>query len=186
MAQVYEQRIQYRRYEDRRVAMMLTIYELLFDLPPGKGRDKMILRAIQKNFKVDRAAFVSLNGAPGRVAELEATVGDWTTGDGAPIEIRGKGLERILSLHKSVDGALSFESVRKPEMFSSEVWDSLWKEGIGSSARALLSIEIRPKNSLNRLIWLQQTASSREWSSRDRDLIEEIAALLARVSDKDA
>ena len=186
MAQVYEQRIRYRRYEDRRVAMMLTIHELLFEMQPGKKRDEMILKAIRDNFKVDRAAFISMSNTLAKTAELRATVGDWTTGDGATMQIGGRGFERLLSLHKDVDGALSFESVRKPDRFSQETWDSLWREGMGGPARALLSLEIRPKKSLKRLIWLQQTSSSREWSSRDRDLIEEIADLLARALDKDA
>jgi hypothetical protein len=49
-----------------------------------------------------------------------------------------------------------------------------------------MSVEIRPTKRRGRLIWLQLTGSTREWSSRDRDLIEEVAALLARALDKDA
>ena len=183
MAQVYEQRTQFRRYTDRRGALMLAVYELLFDLPRSPKRDERILEAILRNYGVDRAALVSLEDhSPGSRGVLATTVGSW---DGQR-NIQGKGFEQLLTLHREVYSALTFESVRRPTQFSTEEWDSLWTDALGGSARALLSMEIRPKTAAPKLIWLQQTISSREWSSRDRELIEEVAELLARADDKKA
>ncbi len=162
---------------------MLAIYELLFDLPRGVTRDEKILEAILRNYGVDRAALISLDeSSPGAQGWVDTAVGNW---DGQP-DIEGRGFHRLLTLHREVDSALTFESVRKPPQFSTEEWESLWSGALGGSARALLSMEIRPKTSRPRLIWLQQTASSREWGSRDRELIEEISLLLARADDKKA
>ena len=60
------------------------------------------------------------------------------------------------------------------------------EEGIGAPARALLSVPMRPTKSPARLLWLMQVHSTREWSSRDRDLSEELIQLLARAADKGA
>lgn len=183
MAQVYEQRTQFRRFTDRRGALMLAVYEILFDLPRGANRDGRILEAILRNYGVDRAAFVSLDtNPPGGRGVLATAVGSW---NGQQV-IQGRGFDQLLALHREVDGALTFESVRRPTQFSPEEWDSLWSEALGGASRALLSMEVRPSTSAPKLIWLQQILSSREWSSRDRELIEEVAALLARAEDKKA
>jgi hypothetical protein len=113
-------------------------------------------------------------------------VGDRKKSDDAgALSVGGKGFEQLMALHDTVSGALSFERVRKPELFAADAWDSLWKEGLGALAHALLSIRIVPARAPLRLLWLQQLSSSREWGSRDRDLIEEVAEVLARVADKE-
>jgi hypothetical protein len=48
---------------------------------------------------------------------------------------------------------------------------------------ALLSIEILPHKAPQEVLWLLQTNYSREWSSRDRELAEEIAVLIAKARD---
>ena len=179
-----EKRINFRRYEDRRLAVMFAVYEILFDMKPGNERDEMILKAIVTNFKVDRAAFIGFENSSERIARLVVSVGDFKDAEKST-PIMGNGFDRLLNLHRDVVGALCFESVRKPEAFSREAWESLWNEVLGGSVRALLSMEIRPKKRAGCFIWLQQTGSSREWSSRDRDLIEELSNLLARAWDKD-
>lgn len=176
-----EKRVVYRRYEDRRVAMMLAVHEILFEYAPGPSRDKKILAAIGENYQVDRVAVV--NVSVGRTETLSggiaASFGDWLRPD-TEVGISGVGFERIVELHGTVDGALSFESVRKPEAFTDVAWRSLWEEGVGAPARALLSMTVEDAG--KKLIWLQQTGSTREWSSRDRDLIEEVAALLSKAA----
>jgi hypothetical protein len=179
-----EKRVHYRRYEDRRMAMMLAVYERLFEEAPGMGREQKILEAIVTNFRIDRAAFVDVRRFEKEgLCDLAVRVGHWLS-DAPVISVEGKGLKRLLSLHEIVDGALSFESVRKPEAFDKGSWDSLWREGIGGSAKALLSIQMPPRAGAPRLMWLQQVRSSREWSSRDRDLAEEVVSLLTRAEDK--
>ena len=51
---------------------------------------------------------------------------------------------------------------------------------------ALLSIEVKPASAPGTFLWLTETSSSREWSSGDRELIEEVGTLLARAADKGA
>jgi hypothetical protein len=180
-----DKRIQFRRYEDRRMALLLAIHEILFERDPGPDRETAILAAIVANYRVDLAAFVDLSEfeKAGR-CDIVVRVGEWHSS--APVIVaRGDGLTRLMALHDAVEGALTFESVRKPDAFASD-WDSLWAEGIGVTARALLSIPLKPKKAPWRLMWLLQVQSSREWSSRDRDLAEEVTELLVRAADKGA
>ena len=180
MQQPVEKRIHYRRYEDRRVAVMLSVYEALFDHPPGAERNRRILTALAADYHVERAAILEITEGKERAAGIvSVSVGD---GPAFAERIQGEGFSRLASLHGAAVGALSFESVRKPEVFSEEAWRSLWEQCLPSSARALLSMEIGagPRT----LIWLQQIGSTREWSSRDRDLIEEVSALLARAIER--
>jgi hypothetical protein len=177
-----EKRITYRRYEDRRVAMMLAIHEILFDEPPSPKRDTLVLNAIQHNYLVDRVAFIAIE-TPSSAGVVAARVGDWQVGAGN-ITPRGIGFERLLDLHAAVEGALTFESVRKPEIFSAAAWESLWQEGVSTPSKALLSVMVSPRTASPTLLWLQQAQSSREWNSRDRELAEEIAALLTKAREK--
>ena len=177
-----EKRVHYRRYEDRRVAMMLSVYEILFDHPPGPERNRRILSALAVNYHVERAAMLEVTEAEGRLTgTVSVAVGD-DDGPELPERIEGEGFSRLAALHDEAEGALSFESVRKPEAFSETAWRSLWEQCLPSPARALLSMEIGagPRT----LIWLQQIGSTTEWSSRDRDLIEEVSALLARAIER--
>ncbi len=172
-----EKRQHYRRYEDRRVAMMLAIYKTLFDEAPGPPREEKLLGAILENFKVDRVLLIDLADGV-RVRALRGK------DPGKPLSIGGAGFGELLALHRINPGALSFERVRKPELFTSDSWNSLWTEGMGTSAQALMSILITPAGAPRQLLWLQQLSSSREWGSRDRDLIEEVTGVLAQAADK--
>jgi hypothetical protein len=178
-----EKRQHYRRYEDRRMAMMLAVYKTLFEEEAGLERDKKLLRAVIENFKVDRALLVALNPDIPSIART-STVVALSSSDEELREVRGVGFTRLLALHKESPGAVSLERVRKPGLFEADLWESLWTEGIGVPAHALLSIEVTPKKAPPFLLWLQQTGSSREWGSRDRNLIEELAEVLAKAADK--
>ena len=174
-----EKRIHYRRYEDRRVAMMLSVYEILFDYPPGAERNQRILSALAANYHVERAAILSVTKADGHLSGIVTVSVGPKAGDEPPERMEGEGFSRLADLHDAAEGALSFESVRKPEAFSEIAWRSLWEQCLPAAARALLSMEIGagPRT----FIWLQQISSTREWSSRDRELIEEVCALWARA-----
>jgi hypothetical protein len=186
MNQTIDQRTRFRRYEDRRVAMMLAIYKTLFEEAPGVVREKKILAAIRDNFRVDRVMAMDLANPRSAEVPVRLIVGDRERdGGGETRSVGGKGFLQLMTLHDSVSGALSFERVRKPELFAADAWDSLWKEGIRPSAHALLSIRIVPTRRPLQLLWLLQLSSSREWGSRDRDLIEEVAEVLAKVADKE-
>lgn len=175
-----EKRAVYRRYEDRRVAMMLAVHEIIFDYPSGRERDTKMMAALAENYQVERVAIIDVYiGTQPITGCISAAFGDWLCPE-AEVRIFGTGFERLLALHGMVDGALSFESVRKPEAFTDIAWRSLWDEGVGAPTRALLSMTIDAER--RKLIWLQQTGSTREWSSRDRDLIEEVAALLSKAA----
>ncbi len=173
-----ENRTTYRRYEDRRVAMMLTLHEILFNEPPSAKRDALMLEAIVRNYHVDRAALLDVNVTERR-ASIVVRVGDWQS-QAPTLMVSGGGFDQLLRLHDSVDGALTFESVRKPEVFGATVWDDLWKNGVVAPTRALLSVAVKSSKG-EKLLWLQQAQSSREWGSRDRDLAEEIAYLLTKA-----
>lgn len=177
-----EKRTTYRRYEDRRVAMMLAIHEILFAEPPSQRRDELILNEILNNYRVDRAAILEVNPLE-KHAVIAVRVGDWQTEQASP-SVQGPGFEELLNLHERCEGALTFESVRKPDMFNATLWDDLWKNGLAAPAKALLSVTLSPSSQPTRMLWLQQFQSSREWSSRDRDLLEEIAYLLTRALEK--
>ena len=177
-----DKRISYRRYEDRRVAMMLALHEILFDESPSKQRDALMLEAIVSNYHVDRAAVLEINRQE-KSGVIAVRLGDWQT-EQALLCVQGAGFEALLALHEHADGALTFESVRKPDFFDPAIWNDLWARGIAAPARALLSIAINPTSEIPRLLWLQQSQSSREWSSRDRDLAEEIADLLKRAIER--
>lgn len=182
MKKSFEKRTTYRRYEDRRVAMMLAVHEIIFDRPPPKERDRQILAALADNYQVERAALVNLVENNGKMSGLvAASFGDWKCPD-EKIKILGEGFDYLTQLHRTAEGALSFENVRKPEAFTDIAWRSLWSEGIGAPAMALLSMEVDAGG--RKLLWLQQVGSTREWSSRDRELIEEVANLLSRAAQK--
>lgn len=178
-----EKRTTYRRYEDRRVAMMLAIHEILFSESPSRKRDALILNNIVDNYRVDRAAILEVT-PPEKHAVILVRVGDWQT-EQPSLTVQGPGFEALLHLHEHCEGALTFESVRKPDMFDATLWEDLWENGVAAPSRALLSVTIAPRSQPTRILWLQQSQSSREWSSRDRNLAEEIAYLLIRAMEKE-
>jgi hypothetical protein len=179
-----DKRGNYRRYEDRRVAMMLSIYEILFYKEPGQERDLAILEAILFNFETDRAAFVTESAKENQL-KFSCTAGKWSD---APEEfsIKGEGIDKFISVHDNAPGALTIARVKRPSVFPVEIWSDLWKTGLDKSTQALLSVKICPRLSSPYYLWLFQVQYSREWSSRDRNLSEEMAKALAHVKDKES
>ncbi len=184
MGETQEKRVNYRRYEDRRIALMLAIYEILFDEPDGPERNGRVLEAVCYNYRADKAALVAPNSGGSDRMCVVATAGDWQIDIlGQPLE--GPGVEKLWSLQEDAPGALTLTSVKRPAVFSREAWESLWHITLGDLASALLSVRVHPQEAPPAGLWILQSSYSREWSSRDRDLAEEVADLLSRARDKD-
>ncbi|MDJ0762975.1 MAG: GAF domain-containing protein [Myxococcota bacterium] len=180
---VEEKRIKHRRYEDRRVALMLAIHEVLFDTPHGDNRDEQILNAICQDFGADRAAFLHpLTNGNG--VQLAVTAGGWEAVDAGGRQLVGSGINTLWQLQQDAPGALTLTRVKRPTVFPAEDWDDLWRGSLADSTMALLSVHLTPKTAPVEILWLLQSSCSREWSSQDRDLAEEVAALISRVRDK--
>ncbi|MCP4677136.1 MAG: hypothetical protein GY854_16805 [Deltaproteobacteria bacterium] len=183
MAVVEEKRVQYRRYEDRRIALMVSVYETLFNKPAGPDRNSILLKVILENYRADRAAIGDVEKPGAGPVRIVSTVGDWeATGK----QLAGPGLDTLMNLQDGAPGALTLTRVKRPQVFSSEAWDSLWVDTLEAQTTALLSVQIKPERAPSSVLWILQTNYSREWSSRDRDLAEEVASVLARSHDKDA
>ena len=59
-----ERREVFRRYADRRRALMLAIHEILFDQRPGESRDRDLLEEFRRDFFTDDAFLVEKMGIP--------------------------------------------------------------------------------------------------------------------------
>jgi GAF domain-containing protein len=94
--------------------------------------------------------------------------------------LSGCGISALLSVHAENHGALTLSRFRQTSQFDSSAWDALWNTDLGEPASALLSVDIADNTDVV-LGWLivALNGTSREWSSHDRDLAEEIALLLA-------
>ncbi len=182
MKNTAENRVSYRRYSDRRNALLLNIYEILFDNPAGLARDGMVLEAILENFQTDQAAFVIPPDGSKEEGQIAVAVGDWGK-DGSKRPLLGVGVKQLWDLQQTAPGALTFTRVKRPTLFQADTWENLWNEALHMST-ALLSVQIPAQKASPLNLWLIQTAYSREWSSRDRDLSEEVAKLLARARDR--
>jgi GAF domain-containing protein len=178
-----ERRTKHRRFSDRRVAVMLAVHELLFDLPPGAEREEEILEVLRDDFGSDRAALVApFDGAePGLV--VNAASGSWSDGPRGR-RLTGRGLGHLLEVHRLAAGAVTLTYVRRPPAFDSDGWEDLFNRDLLEPTSALLSVELHPRSAPRSFLWLQQETGSREWSSKDRELAEEVAHLLARAADK--
>jgi hypothetical protein len=172
-----------RRYSDRRVALLLAIHELLFEHPPGPERDRLVLDAVRDDFETGRA-LLARPGDQGFGILVAAACGEWRE-DPAGRILEGPGLAALLGTHGLVPGAVTLTYVRRPSAFAPEDWERLFKADLGEPASALLSVEIRPERAPGSLLLLQDVVSSREWSSHDRSMAEEVARLLSRAADKD-
>lgn len=179
-----ERRTIHRRFSDRRVALMLAVHEILFEEPPGERRERRLIEAIRDDYQTDRAALVARNGA-GSGLEVVRASGQWDPKPEGRL-LDGNGIEALLDVHQLATGAVTLTYVRRPSQFEREAWEQLWSEGLGSPTAALLSVELTPARAPGGFLWLAEATSSREWSSGDRELIEEIGALLARAADKEA
>jgi hypothetical protein len=109
-------------------------------------------------------------------------VGDWNTDNGSKL-VDGNGLVVLWDLQKTAPGALTFTRVKRPPIFPQDAWENLWNETL-ETKMALLSIEILPEKAPREVLWLLQSNYSREWSSRDRELAEEVASVIAKSRDK--
>ena len=182
MSNYAEKRIHYRRYSDRRLALLFRLYETLYHQEAGAGRDRLLLEAIQENYAADQAAFVTLSANGGSGAEIRARVGEWGP-DGFREPLDGTGLSALWELQSGAPGALTLTRVKRPPVFAREAWDDLWNQALPGK-KSLLAVKIVPRKATPEALWLVQSHYSREWSSRDRDLAEEIAALMAISRDK--
>lgn len=176
-----DKRIKFRRFSDRRTVLLLDIYETLFHHPPGPEQDNLLLQAIQQNYATDTAVFASQENPGPDTTAIHAVVGDWNVERGETLPA-GNGLAKLWDLQKTAPGALTFTRVKRPPVFPQNDWDNLWNEALNMKM-ALLSIQILPQTAPPEVLWLLQTSYSREWSSRDRELAEEIAVLLAKARD---
>jgi len=184
MSSSEDRRGKYRRYADRRVAVMLALHEILFDQDPGPARDALLLEEMMADFETDAAVFLRRRGDPGPVA-LETTAAVGATQTVPDARFCGDGLRNLLSVQQSVQGAVTLSRFRRPSMLDAGTWDSLWETDLGLlGATGLLSIDIVPRVAPPFFLWLVLVGSSREWTSHDRDLAEEIARLLAKAADK--
>ena len=182
MAYNKDNRTTFRRYSDRRNVLLLEIYKTLFDCPNGAERDIQLLSAIQKNYVVDMAIFVSQDDEKRPESRIDAAVGPWAS-DQANTLPMSTGLAALWELQKAAPGALTITRVKRPPVFPQEAWDDLWNQTLASQM-ALLSVQILPARAPTGALWLMQSNYSREWSSRDRELVEEIAPILAQARDR--
>jgi hypothetical protein len=176
-----DKRTNFRRFSDRRTVLLLDIYETLFHNPDGTERDNLLLQAIQTNYATDTAAFVSRGNSGSGATKIHVSVGDWKPDNGTePLD--GNGLDVLWDLQKTAPGALTFTRVKRPPIFPQDAWDNLWNDTL-ETKMALLSIQILPEKAPQEVLWLLQGNYSREWSSRDRELAEEVASLIAKARD---
>jgi hypothetical protein len=162
---------------------MLSVYERLFDDPPGLARDQKILDFLIGNFEADRAALVMPRFASSGSVEVRACAGQWPVSVVGRI-LSGSGIKTLLELHLAAPGTLTLTKVKRPSAFTADAWESLWTADLGVSSMALLSVGIHPKKAAPQVLWLIQHGYSREWSSRDRELSEEVAAVLGKAADR--
>ncbi|MBW2278289.1 MAG: hypothetical protein JRF63_12405 [Deltaproteobacteria bacterium] len=178
-----ERRNQYRRFTDRRVHVLLRVHEILFDMPEGDERDTAVIDELRLDFETDRAALVTTRPDDSAEVEVDSLCGSWN-GEIKGTVLSGKGLQDLLQAHRLATGAVTLTYTRRPSVFSVEGWGRLWAGDLGAKATALLSVAIEPERAERRLLWLLQASYSREWSSHDRELAEEVASLMSRAADK--
>lgn len=178
-----DRRHKHRRFTDRRVHLLLRLHEILFEIADEEVRDAALIEEVRLDFDSDRAALVMAGSDDRGGVELAALAGSW---NGVPrgSRLEGEGLANLLGAHRLASGAVSLTYTRRPSVFSAAGWERLWAGDLGAEATALLSVPFRPRRADRGLLWLQQASYSREWSSQDRELAEEIASLLSRAADK--
>jgi GAF domain-containing protein len=183
MAATPERRTKHRRFSDRRVHLLLALHEIIFDSEEGVERDTALLEELRLDFESDRAALVEVGADHESEVVLSALCGSWNSAQRGAV-LAGKGLADLLQAHRLTTGAVTLTYTRRPSVFSIEGWDRLWAGDLGAESTALLSVAIEPERTGRRLLWLQEATNSREWSSQDRELAEEVASLLSRAADK--
>ncbi len=163
--------------------MMLRVYEILFADPPSRDRDERLLEVICDDFETDGAAILRATEQDPGVFEVVAAQRGWTSAAGELFK-GTSGLDRFKMLQESAPGALTFTRVKRPAVFPTADWDSFWDDTLSGRAMAMLSVRILPKEARSGYLWVLQSNFSREWSSRDRSLAEEISELLGHVLDR--
>jgi len=179
-----DRRGQHRRYSDRRAALLLEIHEIIFEHPPGPERDRLVLEAVRRDFGACRG-LLAAPGAGGSGVVVAAACGQWTEEPRGRV-LDGPGLLALRETHRLVPGVVTLTYVRRPPVFPPEHWERLFKADLCEPSSAMLSVEIRPARAPASLLLLQEAVASREWSSQDRSMAEEVAHLLSRAADKDA
>ncbi len=180
-----ERREVFRRYADRRRALMLAIHEILFDQRSGEARDRDLLEEIRCDFRTDGAVLVHKLTEKNKSdsVTLLAAAGDWERAQpGNTFE--GEGIEALLRAQENAHGAVALSRFRPTSLINDNAWEHLWQDDLGKPATALLSVDIKPSEARPALIWLILNGASREWSSHDRQLLEEVADLLSRAADR--
>jgi len=163
---------------------MLALHELLFDRPPGRERDELLLETIRDDFGVNRAEMLRFDlPEAGHPARLWAAAGAL---DSAPGEraLDGPGAAILFDLQRGNAGALTLTRFRRPSAFDADTWTRFWDVELGVAVTALLSVELVVQRAPRSMIWLLLENTSREWNSHDRELAEEAARLLGRAADK--
>lgn len=178
-----DRRHKHRRFSDRRVHLLLKLHEILFEIADGEARDVELIDEVRLDFDSDRAALVTVGSGDRAGVELAALAGSWN-GVHSGSRLEGEGLANLLEAHQLAGGAVTLTYTRRPSVFTPAGWERLWAGDLGDAASALLSVPFRPRRGERGLLWLQQATNSREWSSQDRELAEEIADLLSRAADK--
>jgi GAF domain-containing protein len=184
MSDFSEKRGNYRRFSDRRVALLLDLYETLYHEPAGQERDRRLLNLMQENYGTDQAAFVTLANPQTGAARITATAGKWAV-EVEDTPLHGEGVSTLLDLHQQAPGALTLTRVKRPPVFPRKAWENLWEVTLPAKM-AILSVRLTPDKAPAEVLWLLQSNYSREWSSRDRDLAEEVSGLFSTARDKAA
>ncbi len=182
-----ERREVFRRYADRRRALMLAIHEILFDQRPGEARDRNLLEEVCHDFYTDGAVLVrklTEKDTSDSVVLLVAA-GNWDLAQPGDI-FEGEGIEALLRAQENAHGAVALSRFRRTSLINDNAWEDLWENDPGKPATALLSVDLKPSDARPAMIWLLLNGASREWSSHDRQLLEEVADLLSRAADKAA
>jgi GAF domain-containing protein len=179
-----DRRGKFRRFDDRRIAVLLSLHEVLFDRQPGREREEILLEKIRDDFGVNRAEMLRFdNPEAGRPPRLCAAAGALESA-ASERAFDGPGAAIVFELQRENAGALTLTRFRRPSPFTDEAWTSLWDLELGPAVTALLSVELVVQRAPKSLIWLLLENTSREWGSHDRQLAEETARLLGRAADK--
>ncbi|MDD5310009.1 MAG: hypothetical protein PHU25_22045 [Deltaproteobacteria bacterium] len=176
-----EKRVRFRRHSDRRVALLLALHEILFDVSPGPARDARLLEAIVRDFETDRAVLLGPLVAGGQGLAVRASAGVPSGEEPVP---KGEGVRLVTDLHLGAPGAVTLNRGKRPALFPPEAWDALWSRELGCESQALMGVVVKGERAPATLLLVLQVTCSREWGIRDRDLIEEIGVLLGRAADR--
>jgi len=180
-----KRREQHRRYSDRRVAVLLALHEILFFDAPGDSQKIKLLKEILHDYETDIVTIAEANWDKDHFSFVVKASYGKEINLKKNTQISGIGLDVLIEIHKIAhDGAITLSRFRKLSAFSKDQWNSLWNEELNSKFSALLSVPFQVNDSRMSFLWLAMGDSSREWSSHDRELAEEIAKLFSKAKEK--